>query len=169
FSGCVFLPKDRGITPSFRPQIARDKAPNLLRDVTTAEDNARLLIATGALDSCDAVPRYRWLFLTKAADAFALLLQKNGAVGGRLGGFFKNQGVIHAQSGGVNATLQVYKDGRLVYENTSNTHLKQGDCTTADAAVRIYYQHFSFQEELYVAILHAGPHPDRDITCLCDL
>ena len=34
FSGCVFLPKDRGITPPFRPQIARDTAPNLLRDVT---------------------------------------------------------------------------------------------------------------------------------------
>ena len=33
-SGCVFLPKDRGITPSFRSQIAWDKAPNLLRDVT---------------------------------------------------------------------------------------------------------------------------------------
>lgn len=135
----------------------------------TAEDNSRLLIARDALESCDAVPRYRWPFLTKAADAFALLLQKNGAADGRLEDFFKNQGVIHAQSGGVNATLQVYKNGKLVHKNTSYTHLKQGDSTTSDAAVRVYYQHFSFQEELYVAILHAGPHPDRNITCFCDL
>ena len=34
FAGCVFLSKDRGITSSFRPQTAWDKAPNLLRDVT---------------------------------------------------------------------------------------------------------------------------------------
>ena len=59
FSGRVFLPKDRGTTPSFRPQIAWDKVPVLLRDVTppkegerpdVAADPVRQALAPGGFD-----------------------------------------------------------------------------------------------------------------------
>ena len=59
FSGGVFLSKDRGTTPSFRPQIAWDKVPVLLRDVTppkegerpdVAADPVRQALAPGGFD-----------------------------------------------------------------------------------------------------------------------
>lgn len=127
-----------------------------------SKENSRLLIAHGALGSCDEAPRFRWPFLMKAADAFALLLSEHGNSGGRLDAFFREQGLDHAQSGGVTATLQLRKNGECVYESTSNTHLKQGDHTSQIAATRVYYQLFSYENSVYIAILHAGPHPDRD-------
>lgn len=157
------------IACQLHPENADINSPPSAHFLKTAEDNTRLLIAKGALDYCDAVAKHRWRFLTKAADAFASLLQEDGLASDRLEVFFKKHGLTHAQSGGINAKLQIYKNGELVHQQTSNTHLKQGDHTTAEAAARIYYQCFSFEERFYIVILYAGPHPDDIFTCRCDL
>lgn len=134
-----------------------------------AEENPRLLIARNALQTCDTVPQHRWGFLMNAADVFALLVQRSGDTEGRLDAFFRERGLEHAQTGGVSAKLEVYKNNECIHEATSHTHLKQGDHTTAAAAVRIYYQLFSYDNVVYIAILYAGPHPESDMSVRCDL
>lgn len=156
------------IAKQLRPEAEELELPSEYF-VRVSGENPRLLIAVGALQSCDMVPQHRWDFLRKAADAFALLVQRQGDSGGRLDAFFQEHGLDHAQSGGVSAKLEVYKDGQCVYEETSNTHIKQGDHTTAVAAARIYYQLFSYAGGGYIAILYAGPHPKRDICGRCYL
>lgn len=128
-----------------------------------AEKNPGIIITRGSLDTCDQVAAHRYAFLRLAADAFADFVTKKGQVG-RIDAFFRSLGLDHAQSGGVNATLTVLKDGSRVYQRTTNTHLKQGDHTTPQAAARIYFHEFFMDEECFVAILYAGPHPENDIT-----
>lgn len=130
---------------------------------TVSENSTQVLIADGALDSCDLVAPHRRKFLRDVADAFAELVAHNGS-GGRVDAFFKKWGLDHAQTGGINATLKLHKDGKCFYNETSNTHLKQGDKTTPEAAARVYYQSFVHETLCYVAVLYAGPHPNSDVT-----
>lgn len=133
-----------------------------------SERNPNIIIAKGALDTCDQVAEYRRVFFSAAADALIEMVGKNGKVG-QIDAFFKNLGLIHAQSGGISTTLTVFRDGKRVHQRTTNTHLKKGDNTTPQAAARIYYQEFLLDQQCYVAILYAGPHPDEDISCEYDL
>lgn len=127
-----------------------------------AARHPKLLITKGALDNCDEVAEHRWDFLRNAADAFVKLVDQNGRVG-RVDSFFASLGLDHAQSGGITTTLAVLKDGKCVYRDSGNTHLKQGDNTTPQAAARIYYQLFFVDGRCYVALLYAGPHPESNI------
>jgi len=129
---------------------------------SVAEKNPNFLIIKGALDTCDQVAEHRREFLKMAADALSKFIDKGGRVG-RIDAFFGTMGLDHAQTGGINTTLSVFKEGRRIYHKSSNTHLKQGDNTTPQAAARIYYHEFSLEERCYVAVLYAGPHPETDI------
>lgn len=128
-----------------------------------AERNQNLIIAKDALDTCDQVAEHRHDFLRKAADAFFGLVDKNGNVGQR-DAFFQSFGLEHAQTGGISTTLTISRDGKTIHHKTANTHLKQGDKTTRQAAARIYYHEFLVDKQYYVAILYAGPHPDDNIS-----
>jgi hypothetical protein len=129
-----------------------------------SERNPNIIIAKAALDTCDQVAEYRRCFLRTAADALIELVDNNGQVG-PMDAFFRNLGLEHAQTGGINTTLTVFRDGKRIHQKTTNTHLKKGDKTTLQAAARIYYQEFFIEQQCYVAILYAGPHPDDDINC----
>lgn len=129
---------------------------------SVADKNPNFLIVKDALDSCDQVAEHRREFLKIGADALSKFVDMGGHVG-RVDAFFRAMGLDHAQTGGINTTLSVFKEGRRIYHETSNTHLKQGDKTTPQAAARIYYHKFSLEERCYVAVLYAGPHPETDI------
>lgn len=129
--------------------------------VNTCSRSPNLLLASAVLRRCDAVTTDRYQFMREAADAFEALLQRGPGI--RLEEFFNARKLEHAQSGGITAKLTVMKGGRAVYSNTTQAHLKRGDATTRASAARIYYHRFVIGEVTYIAVLHAGPHPDRDV------
>jgi hypothetical protein len=132
-----------------------------------AERNNRFILTKGALDLCDEVAEHRLDFLLRVANAFELFL--NEGSDGRIDAFFQKLGLDHAQTGGISATLEVQHEGKTIHRETTNIHLKQGDKTTAAAAVRVYYQRFSYNQQTYVAVLYAGPHPETDVSRLHEL
>lgn len=133
-----------------------------------SERNSKIIIAKGALDSCNDVPQHRHAFMKLAADTFVIIADRNGQVG-RMDAFFRESGLDHAQSGGISTTLRVCKDGRCIHNATSNMHLKQGDNTTPQAAARIYYQHFLGSGLCYIVVFYAGPHPDCDLSLVAEI
>lgn len=96
-----------------------------------------------------------------AADAFEVLLK--GDPGVPLEQFFHKRNLCHAQSGSISAKVTISKEGKEVYTATTEAHLKLGDATTKAGAARIYYHRFDIESITYLAVLHAGPHPDRDM------
>ncbi|KVC62810.1 hypothetical protein WI73_24595 [Burkholderia ubonensis] len=125
--------------------------------------NRQIIIPEGSLDECDDVAPLRHKFLKRVADALEQYVT-NGGSGGRIDAFFGRVGIEHAQTGGINASLRIYRGALCVHQQTTNTHLKQGDNTTRISAARVYYQSFSIGGVLYVAVLYAGPHPDADVS-----
>jgi hypothetical protein len=126
-----------------------------------ASDRQRnLLIPGGSVTSCDDVATHRYKFMRKATDA----LERVAAHGheGTVEEFFNSFGLLHAQSGGILAELEVFRSGKRLHKGGSQTHLKQGDGTKKIAAARIYYYRFDIDKP-YVAILYAGPHPDNNV------
>lgn len=122
----------------------------------------RVLIPHGSIDYCDEVERHRYSFVKKAGDAFEDFVM-NGTAGATLESFFKKRGLKHAQSGGIVAELNVHRAGKSIHSGSTNTHLKQGDNTSARAAARVYYYNFCIEND-YVAIMYAGPHPDSNVS-----
>jgi hypothetical protein len=149
----------RSITQTLFPKT--EQIPSeYYRDI--ASRNTQFLIAEGALQSCDEVAGHRYDFLISVADALHQYVI-NGGSHGRIDAYFNELGLEHAQSGGINATLQVIEKGNCVHKHTTSTHLKKGDKTTRIAAARVYYHNFIHNGRLYIAVLYAGPHPDNDI------
>lgn len=126
-----------------------------------ADANPQILFAQGVFATCDHVAPHRHDFLKRAVDALVDLVADGS--GGRIDAFFREKGLDHAQTGGISTTLEVLSGTQTVYHETTHTHLKQGDKTTPEGAARLYYQVFSHHERVYVAILYAGPHPDRNV------
>jgi hypothetical protein len=131
------------------------------------DGNNQILIADDVYATCDLVAIHRYDFMKRAIDA--LVEFATDGSGGRIDAFFRARALDHAQSGGINASLEILCDGEIVLSESSNTHLKQGDKTTPEGAARLYYHHFFFTDRTYVAILYAGPHPDRDVRWACKL
>jgi hypothetical protein len=128
--------------------------------IAASERRKNILIPGGAIALCDAVARHRYKFMRTAADA----LEKLAADGleGTIEGFFKSFELIHANSGGILAEIEVFRAGKIQYRGGGHTHLKQGDGTKQVAAARVYYCRFEIGEP-YVAILYAGPHPENNV------
>lgn len=133
-----------------------------------SEINPHIIIAKNALETCDQVAEHRRDFFRIAADALIKMVDKNGEVG-PIDAFFRDLRLEHAQTGGISTTLTVIRDGKQVHHRTTHTHLKQGDNTTPQAAARIYYQGFHWEQQYYVAILYAGPHPEDNISYVYEL
>jgi len=133
-----------------------------------SEASPQLIFAEDVFDVCDQVAKHRHAFMKKAADAFSDMVAKNGQVG-PAETFFTTLGLEHAQSGGIQTTLQVNKGTNNIYNKTSSVHLKQGDKTSPQAAARIYYHSFLHNTRCYVVVLYAGPHPDADLSLTLEL
>jgi len=129
---------------------------------TASEASPQLIFSEDVFDVCDQVAKHRHAFMNKAADAFSKMVALKGQVG-PADPFFAEFGLDHAQTGGIQTTLQVNKGESKIYDRTSSVHLKQGDNTTPQAAARIYYHSFLHDARCYVVVLYAGPHPDTDI------
>ncbi|SDH07269.1 hypothetical protein SAMN05216320_109183 [Duganella sp. OV458] len=137
--------------PSISLRSARDRHP-------------KLLVAESAFNVCDEIAPLRHAFVAEAMDAFVLFLQQDGAVG-RIDSFLRGRGLRHAQTGGSVVTVKVFAGQREIKTFDTETHVKQGDGTTVQAAARIYYCTFKENGVLYLAVLYAGPHPDGAMTC----
>lgn len=124
----------------------------------------KVIVVQGAIQRCDEVARHRVPFIREAALAFVEFAEKNGSTG-RIDAFFRDKGIEHAQTGGIQTSLTVYRGESCVYSEVCTTHLKKGDKTTPQSAVRIYYHAFSVDREHYIAVTYAGPHPEHDISC----
>jgi len=129
--------------------------------------NPQILLADGVLQTCDLVALHRYDFLKQSADALVEFAAEGSA--GRIDAFFREKGLDHAQTGGIDTTLEVFKGDQSIYKNTTNTHLKQGDKTTPEGAARLYYHIFVHKNNTYVAIMYAGPHPVRNVRWECHL
>jgi len=127
------------------------------------EQCPQLIVVGDALDQCDDVAPHRYEFIRNTADALVELIDKKGNVG-RLDAFFREKGIEHAQTGGITIKLKVSHKGGAIHDKSASTHLKKGDHTTPQAAARIYYQECHHDEELYIFVLYAGPHPDTDFS-----
>lgn len=125
---------------------------------------SRIIVTQGALHACDQVAKHRIPFIENSALAFVEFIENNGAAG-RIDAFFRERGIEHAQTGGIETTLKVYRGGKCIYNSTAHTHLKKGDKTKPQAAVRIYYHIFYVDKEQYIAVLYVGPHPEYNISC----
>jgi hypothetical protein len=125
-----------------------------------ADRQKNILIPGGSIASCNDVAKHRYKFLRTAADA----LEKLAADGlqDTIENFFKAYELLHAQSGGIVAKLEVFRAGKSQHTGSCQTHLKQGDSTKKNAAARVYYYRFDMDKP-YVAILYAGPHPDHNV------
>ena len=129
--------------------------------VAASERQKNILIPGGSIALCDDVARHRYKFMRTAADALEKLAA--GGLEGTLEDFFRSFEILHAQSGGIFAELEVFRAGKLQHQGGCHTHLKQGDGTKQIAAARIYYYRFDMGKP-YVAILYAGPHPDSNVS-----
>lgn len=129
------------------------------------ENNKHIRILENVFDTCDAVAPSRRPFLIAALDAIGEFL--NSGTPGRIDAFLRGKGLEHAQTGGISTTLTVFAKGHQIHKETSSMHLKKGDRTTAEHAVRLYYQLFRHNGCSYAAILYAGPHPDHDVDGIC--
>lgn len=122
----------------------------------------RVIIPDGSLELCDQVAKHRYKFMRSAVDAFETFLSEGS--GGRIDDFFENLGLRHAQSGGIVASLKVFREEICIHDGETETHLKQGDKTAKNAAARIYYYLFNIKSTSYLGILYAGPHPDSNVS-----
>lgn len=123
----------------------------------------RFIVPESALEDCDTVPQYRYGFLRKCASAFEAMVKANGPSGGLLQ-FFQSRHLPLATTGGINTTLSLFIEGRRIYHATGNNHLSQGQKTSPEAAVRVYFHQFLHDEDCYVVAMYAGPHPSTDIS-----
>lgn len=123
---------------------------------------SHVYFSNDALVLCDKVAAHRREFLIRAAQAFEVLIENQGKVGG-MDAFFAKHGLEFATTGGIATILQVFNKGGCVYEKKSHVHLKQGDKTSPQAAARIYFHAFYVGEAYYVAVVYAGPHPEKDV------
>lgn len=127
-----------------------------------AEACPQLLIAHGALDTCDQAALHRHDFMRKAATALVdALLQ---GLSNRFDAHCTERGLHHAQSGGSKITVKFSGGGCTLQDIECYTHLKSGDKTTREAAARLYYTFFDLADVRHAAILYAGPHPAGDFT-----
>lgn len=144
---------------SWNPEIPPSeyflKAARRLRDY---------VIFDNALDRCDEVHVSRHGFLKQSSTLLEQFCRKKGRLDQTLASFFQVHNIELAQSGGMQTTIRLIKNGRQLGQAlTSNLHVKDGDGTTPQAAPRIYFQHLDKDEQFRLFLLYAGPHSDHVI------
>lgn len=129
------------------------KAARRLKDYVIFDD---------ALDRCDEVHVSRHGFLKQSSTLLEQFCRKKGRLNQTLSSLFQAHNITLAQSGGMQTTIRLVKNGRQLGQAlTSNLHVKDGDGTTPHAAPRIYFQHLDKDEQFRLFLLYVGPHSDH--------
>src|SRR3546814_14735307 len=106
------------------------------------------VIFDAALDRCDEVHVSRHGFLKQSSTLLEQFCRKKGRLNQTLSSLFQAQNITLAQSGGMQTTIRLVKNGRQLGQAlTSNLHVKDGDGTTPHAAPRIYFQHLDKDDQ----------------------
>ncbi|HBO9019088.1 hypothetical protein [Pseudomonas aeruginosa] len=137
--------------PSVYVQQACERTPNFI-------------VVGNAINRCDSIAESRRIWVKQAIDAFLEIIALRGNTGGTLNSFFGARQLYFARTGGISVKLDVMIGGQQVHTVTTSEHLKKGDHTTPQAAVRIYYHLATLNDEFYVFLLYLGPHPEMDIS-----
>lgn len=116
-----------------------------------------LVLHTSALAEADRAAEHRWDFVAAAAEI--LVRYANGEDLGSLRNWKAEYGVDFAANGKVSYKFRI-TCGTEVREGKTAWHLKEGDATTREAAVRIYFVRAEFTTGARVVVFHVGPHPD---------
>lgn len=129
------------------------------------EANPRLIITEQVYQVCDLVEPSRYDFLRRAVDALAEFTRDGSE--GRIDNFFRRRKLTHAQSGPNKSALELTFKGKVILDETVETHLKQGDASTPQFAARLYYHHTEVDNGLCVVVTYAGPHPEGNFSRRC--
>lgn len=122
--------------------------------------NPCVLFSPSVFECCDKVAPFRVKFMKQAVDALAELTIQDPEE--RIDMFFRKKGIEHAQTGGIKSYLDINYENNNIKSN-SCMHLKRGDKTSAESAVRIYYQLAILPKKRLVIIIYAGPHPEDNV------
>lgn len=128
-----------------------------------AAEYETFFLAEKSIDDCEKVAPHRQAFIRKAVDALANVA-KHG-LNTRFDDHCRELGLHHAQTGGAKFTLTFSGSKGPAEAITCQTHLKQGDKTSREAAARVYYHLLDIESTRYAILLYAGPHPDSDQKC----
>lgn len=124
----------------------------------------QLIVAPNALDSLSEIAQGRHRFISDSVSALENAAIANGTVGD-LERYFASKGLHLATSGGMLVTVEVVDlSGKRLLKRDTQWHLKQGDKTTPQAAVRIYFDFVDIEGSFAVVVLYAGPHRDGVIS-----
>lgn len=122
------------------------------------------VIFNDALVRCDEVHVSRHGFLKQSSALLEQFCRKKGRLEQTLASLFQAQNITLAQSGGMQTTIRLVRDGRQLGQAlSSNLHVKDGDGTTPQASPRIYFQHLDKDEQFRLFLLYVGPHSDHVI------
>ncbi|MFM0275782.1 hypothetical protein PQR37_30235 [Paraburkholderia nemoris] len=129
--------------------------------------NSRVIVAEAVYELCDLVEPLRRDFLKRAIEALTEFAREGSD--GPIEAFFRARQLTHAQTGHNRSTLKLFFRGKEVLNETAETHLSQGNATTPQGAARLYYHHTLIEEERWVVITWAGPHPEGHFSrrCVC--
>lgn len=141
------------------------EAPPDPRTAMSSADSAchRLLFAKNALKDVDLVPKHRHGFVARAA--VMLVRFANGEELGPPNEWKERHCINFASGGDVSYKFHFTSNGRARTLH-SYWHLKEGDFTTAESAVRIYLAKAERDGIWVVFVAYVGPHPkhgERDV------
>lgn len=141
-------------TEAARPSLKRPSAA--FADALRASSS--LVLHHGALTEADDAAEHRWEFVRLSAEI--LVRYANGEVLGPMRNWKGEHGVDFAANGRVAFKFRVACDGQ-VREGRTEWHLKEGDATTRESAVRIYFTRVEFPSGQRVIVFRVGPHPEE--------
>jgi len=129
--------------------------------------NSRVIVAETVYGMCDLVAPLRRDFLKRAIEALAEFVREGSD--GSIEAFFRRRQLTHAQTGHNRSTLKLFLRDKEILNETVETHLSQGQATTPQGAARLYYHHTVIEDERWVVITWAGPHPEGHFShrCVC--
>jgi hypothetical protein len=145
------------LVPKVTVEVAYEKPS--LAFAAAANRSKRLLLHPNALDSADDVARHRWRFAAKAADLLGRYA--NGEDLGPNRDWKAKYGVEFAASGRVEFRYHA-TCGSISRRDSTAWHLKEGDTTTRESAVRIYFAYVEFPTAKWILVFYVGPHPPSD-------
>ena len=124
-------------------------------DATAREP--RLIVPESALIDADRIWEQRFLFVNRSAIAL-IDFAKDPRPSQGPSVFFKTHKVkyvAHDPGASFEVKYTIRRAGKLLIKGSNNCHLKDGDFTAREDAVRIYFM----AAEGYVFVFHCGPHP----------
>ncbi|WP_155301659.1 hypothetical protein [Burkholderia gladioli] len=124
-------------------------------------ENPHIIVADSVFKICDEVTAVRQKFLRRCMDALSDLTRKE--IGTPIDKHFRSWELDCAGSGSLTSSVVLTQNSSVVFEETTEVHLKQGDKTKVQNSVRVYFHQTVIQNVRLVIITYAGQHPDRNM------